>query len=123
MKVLRGQHGIAFLGLLILLVPVIFLASVGIRVLPLYAENGLINRSLDTLSTTVGMGSKGKKQMIKWLDAQFYINGVTSIEGKDITFEKGRKVWVVSVDYEVRTVLLRNVGLYIDFKKSVEVPR
>ena len=125
MSTLKNQQGLTFFGLLIILGLIAFFALVTLKVVPLYVENGSINSTLDALPQTEGVGKKGKKAMMKQIDAQFYINDVKSISAKDITFEKSKesKVWNVSADYEARVILFKNVGVFIDFKKTVEVPR
>ena len=125
MKMKSNQKGMTFLGIVIILGIIVFFALVLLKVTPLYLENTTINSTLDSLLEDTEIGKKGKKAMISRIDSQFYINDVKTIAGKDIKFEKSRekKVWIVSANYEARTVLFKNIGVFIDFKKTIEVPR
>lgn len=119
------QRGITFLGLLIILGLIGFFAVVILKVTPLYLENSTVNSALDDLAQDAGIGKKGKKAMRKKIDRNFYINDVKNISAKDIAIEKSKekKVWDVSANYEARTSLFGNIGVFIEFQKTVEVPR
>ncbi len=119
------QRGITFLGLLIILGLIGFFAVVILKVTPLYLENSTVNSALDDLAQDAGIGKKGKKAMRKKIDRNFYINDVKNISAKDIAIEKSKekKVWDVSANYEARASLFGNIGVFIEFQKTVEVPR
>ena len=119
------QRGITFLALLIILGLIGFFAVVILKVTPLYLENSTVNSALDDLVQDAGIGKKGKKAIRKKIDRNFYINDVKNISAKDIAVEKSKekKVWNVSANYEARTSLFANIGVFIEFQKTVEVPR
>ncbi len=120
------QRGMTFLGLLIILGLIGFFAVVILKMTPLYLENSTVNSALDDLVQDAGIGKKGAKAIRKKIDRNFYINDVKNISAKeDIAIEKSKekKVWNVSANYEARTSLFGNVGIFIEFQKTVEVPR
>ncbi len=125
MVIKDNQKGITFPGLLIVLSLIGFFALIILKVTPLYLENSTINSALDSLVEEAGIGKKGKRAMRNKLDSNFYINNVKSITGKDIKFEKSKekKIWIVSAEYEARSMLFKNIGVFIEFKKTVEIPR
>lgn len=120
-----NQKGITFLSLLIVLSLIGFFTLIILKVTPLYLENATINSALDSLAADTQIGKKGKRAMRSKITNYFIINDVEVIKDKDIIFEKSteKKVWNVSADYETRTILFKNIGVFIEFKKTVEVSR
>ena len=122
---IKRQQGIGFLGILAILGLIGFVTLVVLKVSPLYIENASVNTVLDQLLTVDGIGSQGKRAMQRRIDNQFNIDDVKTISSRDIVFVKppGKKIWQVSADYEGRVILFKNIGVFVEFKKTVEVPR
>ncbi len=125
MLVKSNQRGITFLSLLIVLSLIGFFALIILKVTPLYLQNSTVNSALDSLAADTKIGKMGKRAMQNKIANYFLINDVKVINSKDIEFEKSKekKVWNVSANYEARTILFKNVGVFVDFQKTVEVPR
>lgn len=125
MRTLKQQRGMTFGGLLLVLGLIGFFTMVTLKVVPLYIEYSSVAGALDPLNTYPNLGKQGKKAIIKKIDAQLYIDGVERIKGKDMIIEKDKKkkVWNVTADYEARAGLFGNLGVYVHFLKTVEVPR
>lgn len=119
------QSGMTFIGLLMVLGMIGFAALVVLKVFPLYVENGSVNAALDSLLEG-DVGTKGIKAMKKQVGNQFYVNDVSNVSiDDDIHFEQSEdgSSWVVTADYEGRATLFGNIGVFVEFSRSVEVPK
>ena len=153
MNTLRKQRGLSFFTLLIIIALIAFFSLVVMKVGPLYIENASVNASVENLMGLPGIGKEGphgiKKRIQRQLDVddvksfhskdtkivkskeskriqnQMNVDDVKSLDSLAIKFVKSKEsqVWLVTADYEARTILFSNVGVFIHFVKTVEVPR
>lgn len=126
MKTIKRQSGMSFFALLIVLGMCSAVGLFGLRVLPLYMDYMAVSGAMDDLPEVPGLGKKGKKGILKRLDNQLYINDVKTFdvnEDTKITKHQHKNAWVVTADYEAKTVYAANVSIIIHFKKTVEVQR
>ena len=125
MKTLRQQRGLTFIGLLIVIALIAFFALVLMKVGPLYIENASINAALENQIGMPGVGKEGPRGIRKSIQRQLDVDDVKSIHSKDVKVVKSKEsqVWLVTAEYEARTNLFANVGVFINFSKTVEVPR
>ena len=125
MNTLRKQRGLSFFTLLIIIALIAFFALVVMKVGPLYIENASVNASIQNLVGLPGVGKEGITAMRKRIQNQMNVDDVKSLDSLAIKFVKSKEsqVWLVTADYEARTILFSNVGVFIHFVKTVEVPR
>jgi len=120
------QRGLGFLGIVIILGMAAAIGLFGLKVLPLYLDNGSVNKAVDDLVTVPGIGKKGKNEIIKRVNGQLYIDAVKSFAAKDLTITKSKlskRAWTVAADYEARANYIANIDIIVKFSHSVEVPR
>jgi hypothetical protein len=84
-----------------------------------------VKASLQNLVGLPGIGKEGITAMRKRIQNQMNVDDVKSLDSLAIKFVKSKEsqVWLVTADYEARTILFSNVGVFIHFVKTVEVPR
>jgi hypothetical protein len=124
MNTFKQQRGMTAGGLLLILGLIGFFAMVTLKTVPILIEYASVKGALDSLPHEPGLGKGGKKEIIKKIESQFYIDAVEKVSPKeDITITKKDNAWIVTADYEGRATLFGNVGIWIHFLKTVEVPR
>jgi Tfp pilus assembly protein FimT len=125
MKTLRQQRGLTFISLLIIIALIAFFALIIMKVGPLYIENASVNASLENVVGLPDIGKEGKRAIRNRIQRQLDVDDVKSFNSKDakIVKSKEKQVWLVTAEYEARTILFKNLGVFIDFSKTVEVPR
>jgi Tfp pilus assembly protein FimT len=125
MKTLRQQRGLTFISLLIIIALIAFFALIIMKVGPLYLENASVNASVENLVGLPGIGKEGPRAIRRRIQSQLDVDSVKSFHSKDAKIVKGKEkqVWLVTAEYEARTILFKNLGVFIDFSKTVEVPR
>lgn len=125
MNTLRKQRGLSFFTLLIIIALIAFFSLVVMKVGPLYIENASVNASVENLMGLPGIGKEGPHGIKKRIQRQLDVDDVKSFHSKDtkIVKSKENKTWLVTAEYEARAILFKNVGVFVSFSKTVEVPR
>ena len=125
MNTLRQQRGLTFLSLLLVIALIAFFALVIMKVGPMYIENASVNASVQNLMGLPGIGKEGPRGIKRRIQNQLDIDDVKSFHSKDAKIVKSKEsnVWLVTAEYEARTILFKNIGVFILFSKTVEVPR
>lgn len=125
MNTSRQQRGLTFLSLLLVIALIAFFALVIMKVGPLYIENASVKASVENLVGLPGIGKEGQLAMRRRIQNQLDVDDVKSFHSKDAKIVKSKEsqVWLVTAEYEARTILFKNVGVFISFSKTVEVPR
>ena len=118
------QSGMTFAGLMLTLVLVAFFALLAIKIIPLYTEWGTVSSALDNLVES-NLGKQGKTAMTRKLGSQFSVDNVDAISARDIVFKQSKdgKHWEVTAEYEARALVYGNIGAFVLFSKTVEVPK
>lgn len=112
------QYGITYMGMLILLVVIAFVAVVVIKVFPLYLEHMKVQSSLNSLAQEAkdsGEALPPPPEILRQLFNRLNINDVEHVRKDNIHITReGHKI-VVSVNYEARVHLFYNIDLVAQF--------
>lgn len=107
-----------FNWIMILIVISVF-ATLGIRVVPHYIDNGTINTVVSEVDAETL--SRSKNAIFDNIKRRLKINNIRDLDPEKImTIDKQRDKIVITIDYEVREPLFHNVGLFVSFKGTVE---
>ena len=122
MKTLHKQKGMTGIGWVIVLMLIGFFILLGLKIIPAYMNNYKVTSVLESLPNDpelVGIGpGRLRKALLKRLD----INMVSDLEKDDILIEKVGNALRVTIDFETRKSLTKNMSLVIYYENSVEVP-
>jgi len=113
----KGQNGMTYLGMLIMLIVIAFFAIVMIKVAPLYLEHFKVQSSLDSLAqeSKDGQPLSSPQEIEKHLFNRLGVNDVQHVTRKDIKITREGRKTVVVVDYEARVTLFDNLDLVAHF--------
>lgn len=117
---MKKQRGMTFISLVLMIASVVFIAVIGMKLYPAYAEYFSIKKAFSSLKTQIASAELSKKDIIAAFDRQQAIDDFKSVAGKDLVIEQGTSGTVVSVEYSVVTPLVGNVSALIDFKLSTD---
>ena len=129
MRTLKGQQGISYLGLLIVLGMCAAIGLFGLKVFPLYTDYASVSKALEDIQGLPGLGKKGKGAIMQRVQNQLDIDDVKTfrvtdkVQGLKVTKSKTTKAWLVTADYEAKANYIKNIYIVIHFQKTVEVPR
>jgi hypothetical protein len=121
MRGFRTQRGLGLFGLIFVLAVVGTVALLLIKCIPVYLNEGTINRDLHDVATKQGTsGSEIDPNEVKLaIQRAWDIDYVTNLDPKDIKIVRDAKGWSIDYDYEVREHLFFNVYLVLKFVNSI----
>lgn len=114
----RNQAGLTFLGIILVLIPIGFVAYIIIRAVPAYIEAYSVGDVVSSLKKEVDLKEKPKEEIYKMIQKRLDINNVQSVTQENIKIQKTPTETSVTIDYETRIPLFGNAALALQFNKS-----
>jgi len=114
----RNQAGFTFIGIILILIPIGFVAYIVMRAVPAYIEAYNVEDVVKSLKKEIDLKDKSKEDIYKMIQKRFDINDIHSVRKEDIKIQKTLNEVSVTVDYEARVPLFSNVALAFSFHKS-----
>lgn len=112
------QQGMTFIGLVLVIAAVIFLAVIGMKVVPSYIEFFSVKKIIKSIGSDPKFNEMSKQDIIKSFDKGADIGYVTVIKGSDLVIEKSSTGYIVSATYQVVTPIVANASVLLDFNTS-----
>lgn len=123
MNMIKRQQGASILGWLIILLMVGVLGLASLKLAPVYLEYYSITQIMKNLESDASLKGAAKPEVAKAFARRLNISSITSMTSKDYKVKKvkGKRGYVLVVDYEVRKPLLKNLSIVASFRKEAEV--
>ena len=113
------QSGMTFIGLVLVIALVVFVAIIGIKVTPAYLEFFSIKKIVNKIVHEGNFAKMSKKEIIDEFNNGANISYVTVIQGSDLVIEKSDTGNLVKVDYQVVLPIVANASILLDFSTSI----
>ena len=117
MKV-NQQKGMTFIGLVLVIAAVVFLATIGMKVVPAYIEFSGVKKAIQHIANEGNFSAMSKKEIADSFDKAASATYVTVIKGSDLIIEKGDTGNVVKAQYQVTLPIVANASILLDFNAS-----
>lgn len=111
---MKKQQGLSLIGLIFVGGVLVFLAILGMKVLPSYVEFFTIQKHIKELGRSGG----APKEIQMNFDKRASIDDITSISGRDLEVTKNGDSVEISASYEKRVPLFANVSLLFEFEAN-----
>jgi type II secretory pathway component PulJ len=112
------QRGITLMGLIVGSVVLVFVALLGMRLLPSYLEYFTIKQAL----VAIGNEMRGRDAQVgdvrRAFDNRAVIDDIKSVGASDLVISKQGNSYAIDVAYRKEIPLFANIGVYIDFEAS-----
>ena len=115
---MKRQRGMGFAGVLVILVGIIFLAIIGMKMVPAYLEYFAIKKAVAAISQGGQLRNATVADVRKAFELRQAIDDFTSVGPKDLEITKDGNEVVIAFAYERRIPLFYNISLLIDFAGS-----
>jgi Domain of unknown function (DUF4845) len=115
---MKRQRGMGFAGVLALLVGIIFLAIIGMKMVPAYIEYFAIKQAVAAITQGGQLRNATVADVRKAFELRQAIDDFTSVGPKDLEITKDGNEIVISFAYEKRIPLFYNISVLIDFAGS-----
>lgn len=117
--IVRKQEGMSLVGFLIVLALVIFVAYLGMRIVPIYLEFYSVKSAMTGLAKEPGSAKYSpfdiKDKMLNRLNIN-YSDG--NVGAEDIKIVRSNGVWI-QVKYEVRKPIMGNLDVIVTYDERV----
>jgi len=117
------QQGASMYVTLIWIIIGISVATLGVKIGPIYLDNYTIASALGNLKQDENLWKLSNKEIVKRLYRQLQINNIRNFDAKNITIVRDKTKLSVNVDYEVRTNIVRNIDAVVSFENHLEVSK
>ncbi|MGB7816933.1 MAG: DUF4845 domain-containing protein [Methylotenera sp.] len=112
------QKGMTFIGLVLVIAAVIFLAVLGMKMAPAYIEFFGVKKIVNKIANEPNFNEMSKKEIVEEFDKGADIGYITVIKGSDLVIEKGESGNVVTAEYQVTLPIVANVRVLLDFNAT-----
>lgn len=119
MKTTAGrQRGISFFGFIWIAAGVIFVAILGMKLVPAYVHNAQISEIFKEIAADAAMQDASIKDIKDSYNKRASINSITDITAEDIDIGKDNGRLKLSASYSVKVPVVANITLLIEFNPS-----
>jgi len=118
--VMYKQRGVSLSGLLLWSVVLIFVAILGMKLIPVYREYAAIKTTLVAMANDPVLQNGTKAEIRRSFNKRAQIDDINVVNGGDIEINKESGAAVLNIIYSVKTPLFANISLYFDFNVSSE---
>jgi len=113
----KQQRGITLTGVMMWSVILVFGAIVGMKLMPAYMEFAAIKKNLAAIANDQSVAAT-PAEIIKSFDKRAVIDDIKTIKGADLTLDKNGSEIIMNANYSVKTPIVANISLCIDFNAS-----
>ena len=115
---MTNQKGVTFVGMIIIAAIVIFVAVIGIRMIPAYIEYATIVNHLREIARSPDARGASVRDIQTMFSKRAQIDDIKSVDARDIDVEKEGESVVLRATYSTKIPLMGNVSACIDFSAS-----
>lgn len=114
----QRQQGLGFAGVLVLLVGIIFVAIIGMKLVPAYIEYYTIKKAVTSMTQSGELRGASGADVRRAFDRRTAVDDISSVRPEDLEITKEGNEIVISFAYEKRIPLFYNISVLIDFAGS-----
>lgn len=114
----KSQRGVSFVGFILIAAGVIFVAILGMKVVPAYVHSAQIAQILRTIAADPDMQGASIKEIKDSYGKRANMNYITDITSQDIEVSKDDGQLSLSTSYSVKIPLVGNATLVLEFNPS-----
>ena len=118
---MRKQQGMTFIGLVLMIAGIVFVAVIGMKLTPAYLEFLSVKRAIAKIENDPSFANLNKNDIDSQFDRSAQIDDIRAIKGNELLIAKeegGRPV--VTAEYETVVPLVANVSALINFRASTD---
>ena len=112
------QTGMTFIGLVLVIAAVVFIAAIGIKVAPAYLEFFSIKKIVNKIGHEANFAQMSKKEIMDEFNNGANISYVTVIKASDLIIKKDDTGNLVKAEYQVVLPIVANASILLDFSTS-----
>ena len=115
---MRTQQGMTFIGLVLTVAGIVFIAMIGIKLTPAYLEFMSVKKVIANIASQPDFKQMTAKDIFLTFQKNSDVDNITSINAADLVISQGTAGTVIEVEYQVVVPLVANVSALLDFYAS-----
>jgi len=115
---MRRQRGLGFAGVLVLLIAIVFVAIIGMKLVPAYIEYFTIKKAVTSITQSGELRNATVADVRRAFSRHADVDDITAITANDLEVTKEGSEIVVGFAYQKKIPLFYNVSVLIDFVGS-----
>ena len=115
---MRQQRGMGFAGVLLLLIAIVFIAIIGMKLVPAYIEYFTIKKAVTGITQSGELRNATVADVRKAYDRRANVDDITAVRPGDLEITKDGSEVVIAFQYEKKIPLFYNISVVIDFAGS-----
>jgi len=112
------QQGVTVVGMVLIAAGIVFVAVIGLRLIPAYVEYATIQNHLRELARAPDTQGAAPRDIMAAFNRRAQIDDIASVDGRDLDIVREGGNVILSVVYEKRVKLVGNISACIDFEAS-----
>ncbi|HZV62304.1 MAG TPA: DUF4845 domain-containing protein [Methylophilaceae bacterium] len=117
----KQQEGMTFIGLVLTIAIIVFVAVIAMKLTPAYLEFLSIKKAITKIENDPSFDTMSKNDIVQQFDRSAVIDDIRTIKGNELLISKeegGRPV--VTAEYQTIVPLVANVSALLDFRASTD---
>lgn len=115
---MKRQRGVTFVGMVFIAGLVVFVAIIGIRLVPAYIEYATVKKHLRDMARSPDARGASPRDIQLIFNKRAQVDDIKAVSGEDIEIAREGDVLVLSAVYSTKIKLFGNVNACIDFEAS-----
>lgn len=111
------QQGMTLIGFLLLLGAALFVAYIGMKLVPIYINHYNIVSAMKGVAEEPGASNMSERRLRDLMQRRLSVNYVRTFNASQLRIEKGTRTELV-IEYEVREPLIGNIDAVVSFKRA-----
>jgi hypothetical protein len=112
------QRGLTLFSLVLALIPLVLIALLVMKILPVYYEHKRIQVILRGIDESGQTSEASDRELRAAFERRADVDDIKSVSAADLVIDKEGSLKIIHVDYEARVPLIEHVALLIDFSAS-----
>lgn len=117
---MQKQRGMTFIGLVLTVAGIIFVAVIGMKMVPAYLEFMSVKKAIANIAEQPNFKEMNKNDIHRAFSNTAMIDNIHSISPKELIISQTDAGPVVTAEYEVVVPLMGNVSALLDFYASTD---
>lgn len=121
---MHKQRGMTFIGVVLLVAVIVFVATIAIKLTPAYLEFFAVKKVVQKIQNEPSFATMGPKEIMDSFYRSASVDNIGSVKEEHITIEKtesGKPV--LTIEYQKVIPIVANVSALLDFHMSTESGR
>lgn len=115
---MKRQRGVTFVGMVLIAGLVVFVAVLGIRLVPAYIEYATVTKHLRDIARAPDARGASPRDIQVMFSKRAQIDDIKAVGGEDIEVGKEGDTLLLTVAYSTKVKLFGNLSACIDFEAS-----